>query len=168
MPTAGTIDRVEPHDATVESTLRRWIVDHEVCWELSPLTEITEHTKVQIGYELRLFARDAAGVRAGPGGPQSVGVYEMLRTIATSTLPREPRPTTCEIEPFDASWHLRPETRWSPEVQLVVRIIHQDGYFEPIDRCESRCAHEIEDGLRRLGAQERVWSDRTSGGHVGL
>lgn len=145
---------------SMEQTLRRWIRDHKICWELSPLVEMPDHQKVQVGYELRLFARHTAGVKADPGCHECVDLFEKLRAIAMSVLPREVRPTTYDVESFDASWHLRPETQWTPEVQLVLRIVHRGGYFRPADPCESRCAKEIQDRLRELGAQEKVWTDR--------
>jgi hypothetical protein len=70
----------------------------------------------------------------------------------------ESRPTRYEIAPFDASFHLRPEARWVPEVQLTVAIVHRHRHLNPIDSCEETCAKEIQESLRRLGAPPRSWA----------
>ena len=145
---------------SVEPTLSDWIREHRICWELSPLVEMADGRRLPVGYELRLFARHTAGVKADPGCHECASLYEKQKAVALSVLPREARPTTYEFEPFDASWHLRPETTWTPEVQLVLRIVHRGGYLQPIDPCESTCAKEIAAKLRELGAQEKVWVDR--------
>lgn len=144
---------------TPEATLRRWIRDHRVCWEVSSLQEVNQQGRVAVGYELHLFARHAAGVRANPGCSECRDLHEKLRAIAVFVLPREHRPTRYEIAPFDASFHLRPESEWVPEVQLTLEIVHRQGYLRPIDECELRCAREIEDRLHALGAPSRAWSE---------
>ncbi len=143
----------------MEETLRRWIREHRVCWELSPLQEMDHRARVPVGYELRLFARHPPGVRADPGCLECRDLYEKLRAIAVFALPREHRPTRYEIAPFDASFHLRPESEWVSEVQLTLDIVHGQDYLRPIDECEQKCAREIEDRLRALGAQSRAWSE---------
>lgn len=60
----------------LEDTLRTWVQEHRVCWELSPLCEVDHKARVAVGYELRLFARHAAGVRADPGCSRCRDLYE--------------------------------------------------------------------------------------------
>jgi len=144
---------------TEDSTLRTWIRDHRICWELGPLVESDGRVRMQVGYELHLFAQH------GPGGPSVMpgcaerrDLYERMRAVALGVLPHETRPSRYEITPFDASLHLRPENEWTPEVQLTVRVVHREGYFSPVDACEEACAKEIVEGLRKLGAQQKAWA----------
>lgn len=146
----------------MEDTLRRWVGEHKVCWEIGPLVELDQHpgktpVRVQVGFELRLFARHSEGVQADPACRECTSLFERLRALAVFTLPKEHRPTRYEIAPFDNSFHMRPESQWVPEVQLTLRLIHEHGYLEPVDDCEKRCAEEIQGRLRALGAQPKAW-----------
>jgi len=141
-----------------DGTLRTWIRDHRVCWELEPLIEWSRHRRLHVGYQLLLFARNAGGLRDDPGGGECEGLHEGLRAIALRVLPKEQGATRTEIEPFDAAFHLRPESTWVPEIQLTIRILHREGYLRPADQAEKGLAEEIQKGLAALGAQPRSWS----------
>jgi len=142
-----------------EATLKEWVRQHRVTWELGAWQELVEHRSMTVGFELRLFGRHGPHSGANPGCQQCVSLHEKLRAIAFAAFPKEHRPTKYELEPFDASFHLRPESQWKPEVQLTVHIVHRDGYLRPLDECEKRCAEEIQKALRALGVQPKSWSD---------
>jgi len=36
---------------------------------------------------------------------------------------------------------------------LTLKILHQQGFNDPIDKCEERCLKEIEDTLTTLGVR---------------
>lgn len=150
-----------------EATLKNWVRQHRVTWELGPWQELAEHRPMTVGFELRLFGRHEPHVHASPGCRQCVPLYERLRAIAVAALPKEHRPTRYQIEPFDAAFRLRPESEWTPEVQLTVHIVHREGYLRPLDECEKRCAEEIQLALRGLGVQPRTWSDSRKGAGSG-
>ena len=140
-------------------TLKDWIREHRVSWELSPWQELVDHRPATVGFELRLFGRHGPHSGAMPGCKLCVSLHNKLSTIALAAFPKEHRPTKYEVEPFDASFHLRPESEWEPEVQLTVHIVHRDGYLRPLDECEKRCAEEIQRTLRGLGVQPKSWSE---------
>ncbi len=142
---------------STEDALREWVARHKVCWEVAPLVERDGGRNVQVGYELRLFARHEAGAHPDPGCSKCEDVYGNLKAVALSALPHEERPSRYDIAPFDASFHLRPESEWVPEVQLTIQIIHRQGYFLPVDDCEKKCASKIQTCLRALGAQPKSW-----------
>jgi hypothetical protein len=155
-------------NVSVGEPLRLWIRDHRVCWEIGPLTEHDGHASRPVGLELRLFASHAADADAAPGCAVCVELHQTLRAVALLALPEEPRPSRYEFEPFDSSFHMRPESGWRPEVQLVLRIVHGHDFFAPVDECERRCAAEIQDRLRCFGVQPRAWRDPARGaGHAG-
>jgi hypothetical protein len=138
--------------------LRAWIREHRVCWELSPHVEVHEHSRVQVGFDLTLSARHPEGLADGPGCQICRRHYETLCEIAQAAVPKDEQATRCVFAPFDASVHLRPETRWTPEIELNVAILHRDATFTDIDDDERRCAAQIEQELRRLGAQPGTWA----------
>ena len=143
-----------------EATLREWVRQHRVTWELGPWQEIVEHAPASVGFELRLFGQHGRDAHASPGCGECVELHGKLRGIALGAFPKEHRPTQYDVEPFDASFHLRPESEWTPEVQLTVHIVHREGYLRPVDECEKRCAEEIQKALRALGVQPKTWSTR--------
>src|SRR5262245_22703343 len=138
--------------------LRGWIHGRRVCWELEPLVEWDGGRRVQVGYQLRLFGRLSGGLRSDPGGEESEAVHGGLRAIALGVLPTDERASRCEIEPFDAAFHLRPESHWAPEIQLTIRIVHREGYLRPADPDAKALVATIERRLSGLGARRRNWS----------
>ena len=147
---------------TEEETLRKCVAEHKVCWELSPLVELNQQpgkppVRVQVGFELQLFARHAEGVSPSPACPECVTLYDKLRAVALFTLPKEHRPSRYELSAFDSAFHMRPESAWVPEILLTIRIIHGSDYFKAVDDCEKKCAAEIQEQLRALGAQPKAW-----------
>jgi hypothetical protein len=115
--------------------------------------------RVQVGFELHLFAQHEPEVKADPGCIKCQEVYAILREIARISMPRETRPTRYDIGVFDASFHLRPENNLKTEVQLTILIVHRSDFLEPVNHCEKKCIREIEENLRSLGIKQRVWSE---------
>ena len=138
--------------------LRAWIREHRVCWELIPRVEVHQHERVRVGFDLTLLARHPEGLGDGPGCDTCRRHYETLREIALAAVPKDAGPIRCQVDPFDASVHLRPETRWTPEIELNMAILHRDGTFDGVDEDERHCAAAIEEELRRLGVRPRAGS----------
>lgn len=141
-----------------EEILRGWIQEYRICWECSPLVEMHEQHRVQIGFELHLFAQHPGQGAQGPGCSLCRELYNELRELALFALPTDVRPSRYEIDPYRPAFHYRAETNRVPECQLTLRVLHREGYFEPIDACETRCADEITSRLCALGAQPNAWT----------
>lgn len=141
-----------------EETLRTWIQEYRICWEVSPLTEMYQHKQVQVGFELHLFGRHPAKGTLGPGCSECHSLYQKLTAITLFALPKDIRPSRYEIDPYSADFRYRPESGWTPEVQLTLRVQHRTGYFDPIDPCEVRCSEEIQERLRGLGSPPNAWA----------
>ena len=140
-----------------DSGLGAWIQEHQVCWEISPYFEFHQHRKIQLGLNLVLVGRPPAGTAGDPGGQECAFVFDKLAAIARSVIPEGVR---FHLEPYDASFHLRADTRWEPEVELTAEILHRHGTFEPLDESERHYAAAIARRLAALGAQERTWNPR--------
>jgi len=141
----------------MSSDIRQWIREHKVCWELSPYLIMKDDIKIQVGFELHLLAQHIPGENANPGCAKCQEIFVILQRLARIVLPKEIRPTQYEITSFDGSFHLRRENRMKEEVQLTLLITHRNGFFNPVDDCEQRCAGEIEKNLKDLGAQHGIW-----------
>lgn len=141
------------------ATIKEWVLMHKVTWEVGPWQELSEHQVMTVGFELRLFGQHEAHTHATAGCDNCASVFERLRAVALAALPKEHRPTTYVVEPSDGSFHHRPESGWTPEVQLTVHIVHREDYLSPVDACERRCAEEIQQALRGLGVQPKTWSN---------
>lgn len=151
-----------------EATLRDWINEHSVCWECSPMVEMYEGKRVQVGFELNLFGRHpAGGILASGGISEGHALYQKLKEIALFALPKEERPSRYEIEGYREAIYFRPASGSVPELQLTVRVLHRAAYFDPIDACETKCANEIQDRLRALGARPNAWTGRASPHELG-
>lgn len=131
----------------------RWIRERRVCYEVLPLVESDHGAAIQVGYEITLFA-DAG--HDAPGGTELQAVHQRLKEIMSAVLPHDSRPTAYVFEPFDGSLHCRPQTGWRPEVQLVVRIVHRDGYLRLTDASVSSCVREIQERLRQAAIPEKT------------
>jgi hypothetical protein len=141
-----------------EKDLKAWIRQHEVCWELEPQFETHDHHKLQVGFGLTLLARPPSSCTLDPGCAGCAEVYGVLEEIARRVVPENAR---IEVEPFDGSFHLRPETSWAREVQLTVEILHFEGTFDPPDEGERRYPAAIRRHLDTLGVQARSAAARS-------
>ena len=54
---------------------------------------------------------------------------------------------------FDQALHLTHKHNLQPEVVLTLKILHRQGFNDPIDECEERCLKEMEDTLTALGVR---------------
>lgn len=142
--------------------LLEWIKEHKVCWELVPYYVFTSEGKIQVGFELDLYAQIDAQIRTNPGSTASEQIFEKLAHVARLSFPQDRRPTRYDIQVFDASFHYRKETKLKPEIQLTLLITHRQDFFHTVDECERRCAGEIEEHLKGLGVQRKIWTQRTS------
>jgi hypothetical protein len=140
------------------NALRGWIEEHRVCSALTPRLELHEGKRVQVGLDLTLLARHSPATVDAPGCDECYGHYAVLREIAALVLPKGIPEAQCAFSAFDGAHHLRPETRWAPEVQLTIEITHRADTFGGVDDDERRCGAEIEEALRRLGVRPKVWS----------
>ncbi len=138
-----------------DETVREWIRANQVCWEITPRYEVYEHAPRQAGFDLRLFARRPAACTSDPGCAACLAAHEQLRQIAQMVLPDGAR---YSIESFDAAFHLRPENRWQPELDLVVEVL-PGGTSENTEHSERERTRAVAEALSQRGARARVWHE---------
>jgi hypothetical protein len=117
-----------------------------------PLVERERGSNLRVGFELVLGAQNPRGTPCTPACPRCAELFDGLKAVAAAILPRDLPEIRCDIQPFDAALHSRPDTGWTPEVHLAIHIIHREGYFRAVDEGEKTCLAGIESRLRRLGA----------------
>jgi len=140
-----------------DERLKSWVREHQVCGEIDPQFEVHHNRKVQVGFRLSLLAQPTPPCSVDPGCTRCAAVFECLEAIARRVIPHGAR---FDIEPFDGSFHLRPETRWAPEVELVAEVLHREGTFDPPDDLERSYPAQIRRELVALGIQPKAWRTR--------
>lgn len=144
--------------AVTGDTLKQWVRQYKLTWEVSPQREMVDGGALQVvGYEVRLYGLVPAE-GGSPDGEEVRLTYERLRAIAQAVLPAPGGHTRCEVERFDSSLHMRPDSEWRPEVEVTIHLSHRRSYATPPDAAEKRVADAIQEALRQLGAQPGRWT----------
>jgi hypothetical protein len=137
---------------------RTWAQRVKAAWELTPLLEQRKDERIQVGFELALFARMPAGVPPGPERQAAVErLWDRLREIAESLLPLAGADGRIEVDPFEAAARLRPETQFAPEILLSARVFHGADLLVPVQEGDRERLKPLEDRLQELGLKARTW-----------
>lgn len=138
--------------------LRELAERFRVCWEALPDYYYVKKERRQIGFTLELAGTHEAGVEHPlPGCPHCHKVRLALQAIANWILPKERRDSDYDIVAYDQSIQYDQVRKFRPDVALRIRIQHRSGFDRPVDACEVRCLHEMQQRLKELGARERKW-----------
>jgi len=129
----------------VDAPIDEWISTHHVCWEIVPTRARNEGGHP--GFELTLLALCGGGRIIDPGRSECHVAHERLAEIVSRVVPPG-QPS--HVEAFDAAVHLRPESAFAPEVELVAELF-------PEPTAAARVRSEIETALGRLGVRAKVW-----------
>ncbi len=138
--------------------LKALVSDHQVCYEVWPEHLIVQGESVQVGFGLELCGTHGHDdTHPMPGCAQCYQLYTDLKRIADWIEPQEQRPSQYEIQPFDRALHESAKRRFRPEVTLTIKILHREGFDQPVDDCEQRCLTEMVQKLGELGATRGKW-----------
>jgi len=140
--------------SAIEQELKSIVEKHTVRYETWPHWEMHDARRVMVGFDLELHGtHDHGHSQLTPGCEICRQTYEDLKKVAEEILPKEERPSSYEVQPFDHGLHS--EGRGPSEVVLVISIQHRRDYFSPVDACEERCLAEMETSLKQLGIPGR-------------
>jgi hypothetical protein len=137
---------------------RTWAQQVKAAWEVSPLLEQRKGERIQVGFELTLFARIPLAIP--PGSEREAAIeklWDRLREISESLLPLVGADGRLEVEPFEAAACLRPETQFAPELQLKARLFHGSDLQSPVQEGDRERLKPVEDRLHELGLKARSW-----------
>lgn len=129
----------------MDEPIETWIRAHRVCWDMLPLRGRREGDHP--GLELTLLARCDGGL--DPARTECRVAYGQLVEIVQRVLPPE---TRHHFEPYGAALHLRPESAFAPEVELIAEV------FAGSDAAAG-LRTSVPAALAALGVQARAWSD---------
>lgn len=137
--------------------VRDWVVRHKVCWEMAPLREMIKGEGLQqTGVEIVLLAQVPLSGNTERNEAEAVESYRGAEWIAEHVLPPDCEGLHCHVEGFDHSAHLRPETRFAPEIEARIRI---DVGREADPLKLKQVMEGIQQRLHELGVQNRVWQE---------
>jgi hypothetical protein len=140
--------------------LQDLIRKHRVCYEVWPENLVVNQQIVKVGFALELEGtHEQPESEVQPGCPHCEEVFKDLQRIAEWIMPAEGRPTTYEIQPFDRAIRYSPKRKRRPEVSLTIKIIHRQGFDQPVDECEQMCLKEMRRKLAELGVLEGEIND---------
>ncbi len=138
------------------TAVQGWAREHKAAWEVTPLVEMHKGERIQVGFELELYARVPAGVE--PTDEVALEeLWDRLREIAESLLPLAGERGRIEIDPFEAAVRRRPEAELAPEVLLQARLFHAADYFTAVAEADRQRIRPIEERLSALGLRARSW-----------
>jgi len=137
--------------------VRDWVVRHKVCWEMAPLREMIKGEGMQqTGVEIVLLAQVPLSGNTERNEAEAVESYRGAEWIAEHVIPPDCDGLHCQVEGFDHSAHLRPETRFAPEVEARIRI-DVGRQADPVTLTQTM--EGIQQRLHELGVQNRVWQE---------
>jgi hypothetical protein len=140
-------------------SLTQFVRRYRICWEVWPELLVRDNKQRQVGFELELSgSHDFEGHHSGPGCSGCRQVFLALHAVVEHILPPEGRPSRYEIGPYEQALRYSAVRGNRPDVTLTVKVLHRQGFDQPVDPCEVRCLEEMKARLRELGACERQWS----------
>jgi hypothetical protein len=101
------------------ASLRAFARAHRVTAELSPHYEMNDQLRTQTGFDLALLALPLPRYAGDPGSEECERVHALLRELALAVVPDAWHHAET---PFEAAFRYRAQTRWCPEIELVVEI----------------------------------------------
>jgi hypothetical protein len=137
---------------------RIWARRVKAAWELRPLIDQQKGLRIQVGFELDLYARVPTEVP--PGAERQAGaerLWDQLREIAELLLPLAGADGRLEVDPYEAATRLRPETQFAPEMLLTARLFHGPDLRIPAKEGDRERLKPLEDRLHDLGLKPRSW-----------
>src|SRR6266545_4096462 len=146
------------------SQLKGLIQRHKVCYEVWPENLVSNGQIVKVGFALELEGtHEQPESEVQPGCPHCQEVFKCLQRIAEWIMPAEGRPTAYEIQPFDRAIRYSPKRKRHPEISLIIKIIHRQGFNQPVDECEELCLKEMRQKLAALGILQGEINNRLEG-----
>ena len=134
----------------VTEIVRQFSVSYEVRAESMLLRD---HTIRQVGFCLDLYGRDGVA-HLSPGDERSKEIYQGLCEIASRIVAEEPVDCRYELGEFDSALRYGNSARDGGSVRLVIHIVHQNGFEQPVDPAETRALRELQGQLETLGVHQ--------------
>lgn len=140
-----------------ETDLRAWIQAHQVTWERHPRPELATTRRLEMRYDLALYARQPTKPYEPPGSPHCRELHAVLRDLVEAALAAsgDGAPESVEVAPFAPLIAMRSESGWAPEVELDVELRSPD--VAPSAPAALERVQALEAALLRFGVQRGSW-----------
>jgi hypothetical protein len=140
-------------DPPLRDALAAFARDHRVSAEIRPHYDVRDHRFLQTGFDLTLLSARPRGCSGDPGCAECERVHAAHRDLALAALPEGWHYT---VEPFEAAFHYRRETRWRPEIETVVEMLPGGSGPASVDADASRALPEVRRRLHELGVGDEL------------
>ena len=142
---------------TSEFDIAEWARANKACFETTPLTEMRGSERIQVGYNVDLYA--LAPMDKAPGEERRAAgaeIWERLKAILEAAT-REGGAARFEVEPARVGAVMRQQNDLQPEVNLRARVFHADDYFKAVTNDERDRVPAFERRLTTLGLKHGRW-----------
>ena len=137
--------------------LRQLVLKHKVCWDVWPVYYIDKNRgKVQIGFELDLVGI-VSDLGKSPESAKSDKVLRDINNVAEWITSEEKQHCRSDINSFDNFKQYSPLRSFREDYKVGIKILHRVSIGRPVDNCEIECLADIEEKLKKLGAQKGHW-----------
>ncbi|HQZ16406.1 MAG TPA: hypothetical protein PLD86_05975 [Vicinamibacteria bacterium] len=142
---------------TTETDNETWARTHQACFELTPLVEMRGAQRIQVGFNVDLYARFPMDKERGEARTQAaVEIWTHLRTMLETAAQGGKGDARMEVEQMRPGAVMRQENKLEPEVNLRGRVFHAD-YFSAVTEEERARLPSFEERLRALGLRVKSW-----------
>ncbi len=143
---------------TSETDNEAWAREHQACFELTPLVEMRGSERIQVGFNVDLYARFPMEKDRGEARVQAaVETWNHLKTLLETVAAGGQGKARLEFDQMRTAAIMRQENKLQPEVNLRARVFHADDYFAPVTAEERSRLPSLEERLRALGLRVRNW-----------
>lgn len=143
---------------TSESETEAWARDHQACFELTPLVEMRGSKRIQVGFNVDLYAHFPVEKHEGEERAHAaLEIWTRLRTILETAANGASGNARLEIDEMRSAAFMRQENKLQPEVNLRGRTFHAGDYLTPVTDDDRALLPTFEERLRALGLRMRNW-----------
>lgn len=148
-------------DGVTDADLAIWVQASRVTHEIRIRRTIEDSSTRDAGFDVTLRADRPEGCSGDPTCEACDRAVERLFALLEDCLPVGTRHVH---EPFDHSFHLRPETGFDPELQVVVSVFPLEGSLGEEAEAHAPLLDVVVRDLERRGVQPRVFRASASVG----
>lgn len=136
--------------------IAEWARTHKACFELTPLTEMRGAERMQVGYNVDLYALLPMDKPQGDERREAgAAIWQQLKAIMETAA--EGAQARMEIEPPRVGAIMRQQNDLQPEINLRARVFHSDDYFTAVTSAERDRVPVFEKRLTALGLRPGRW-----------
>ena len=143
---------------TTETDNEAWAQAHHACFELTPLVEMRGSERIQVGFNVDLYARFPMDKERGDARTHAaVQIWTQLRTLPAAAASGGKGDFRMEVDQMRPGAIMRQENKLEPEVNLRGRVFHAEHYFSAVTEEERARLPSFEERLRTLGLRVKTW-----------